>query len=199
MIKIDHLPGSTPIDPDQLERLIPNIATRQEVNEFEATNILSANEWALNSRRLKNSDPFSERYVRRLHEKMFDQTWEWAGEYRKRETWPVGVDPKRIMEELGVLLGNARYWDENNAFDVDEIAVRFHHRMVWIHPFVDGNGRHARLLADVVAVKLGRERFSWGAKTFTQIALLRTELIRCLRIADANNDDIKPLMKFARS
>jgi Fic-DOC domain mobile mystery protein B len=199
MIKIDHLTGSTPIDPDQLDGLIPNIATQQELNEFEATNILSADEWALNSRRLKNSDPFSEEYVRKLHEKMFDQTWEWAGEYRKKETLPVGVDPNRIVEELGALLGNARYWNENKTFDVDETAVRFHHRMVWIHPFANGNGRHARLLADVVAVKLGRERFSWGAKTFTQIEPLRNELIRCLRVADANNDDIKPLVKFARS
>jgi Fic-DOC domain mobile mystery protein B len=97
----------------------------------------------------------SDDYLRKLHAKMFDQTWKWAGDYRRSEK-NLGVPVHEIRERLVALFADARYWIENNTYSPDEIAVRFHHRLVLIHPFPNGNGRRARLIADVVAMKLGR-------------------------------------------
>lgn len=111
----------------------------------------------------------------------------------------MGLSFHQIMNGIAALLGDTHYWLENKTFDIDEIAIRYHHRLVWIHPFPNGNGRHARLLADVIAVKNGRERFSWGMKELKDLGPARAEYIRYLKTADANNDDIRDLMGFARS
>ena len=129
---------------------------------------------------------------------MFDQTWTWAGKYRTTNK-NLGVLFHQIMNEIAAILGNCHYWIEHETFDPDEIAIRFHHRLVWIHPFPNGNGRHARLLADVIAVKNSRERFTWGSATLEAAGSGRAEYIRCLQAADVNNDDIQGLLKFARS
>jgi Fic-DOC domain mobile mystery protein B len=190
--------GNTPLDADELMQLIPSLATKEELNEWERKNILEAAKWALNSRVLKRADPFVEPYLRELHRRMFDQTWRWAGKYR-RSNKNLGVPFHQILNHLAALLGDAQYWMEHGTFDLDEIAVRFHHRLVWIHPFSNGNGRHARLLADVIVRKHGREEFSWGAWELVEAGPARVEYIRCLKTADANNDDIQGLLKFARS
>ena len=190
--------GTTPLDADEQAQLIPSFATRSELNAFERMNILDANAWALGPRVLKRSDPFIESYIRQLHKRMFDQTWKWAGKYRTTNK-NLGVPFHRILNDLAVVLGNTHYWMEHRTFDLDEIAIRYHHGLVSIHPFPNGNGRHARLLADVVVMKYGRERFSWGSKQFVDVAAARAEYIRCLKAADANNEDIQGLLRFARS
>jgi Fic-DOC domain mobile mystery protein B len=101
--------------------------------------------------------------------------------------------------QIPALLGDVRYWIDNKTFDPDEIAIRAHHRMVWVHPFRNGNGRHARLFADVLAVKSGRGRFTWGLVALGAQGSGREEYIRCLKIADADNDDVQKLLRFARS
>ena len=191
-------PGNTPLDAEEVVQLIPSLATQQELNEWERQNILEARKWALSARVLKRADPFREPYLRELHRRMFDQTWGWAGRYR-RSNKNLGVPFHQIMNHLAALLGDAQYWMERQTFITDEIAVRFHHRLVWIHPFPNGNGRHARLLADVIAVKHGREEFTWGAKALVDAGPARAEYIRCLKAADAKNEDIQGLLKFARS
>jgi Fic-DOC domain mobile mystery protein B len=195
---LHHAPGNTPLTPDELAGLRPSLTTRGELDQFERANILEANRWAFNPRVLKREDPFIEPYLRRLHRRMFDQTWTWAGRYRKTNK-NLGLPFHQIMNGIAALLGDIHYWLENETFEIDEIAIRYHHRLVQIHPFPNGNGRHARLLADVIAVKKGREGFTWGQRELIETGPARAEYIRCLNVADANNDDIQGLLRFARS
>lgn len=190
--------GNTLLDPDDLAQLIPSLATKQELNEWERKNILEATEWALNPRVLRRRDPLVEPYIRELHKRMFDQTWKWAGKYRRSDK-NLGVPFHQILNHLALVLADAQFWMEQKTFDVDEIAIRFHHRLVSIHPFPNGNGRHARLLADVIVAKEGREPFSWGSKELIAVGPARAEYIRCLKAADADREDIIGLLKFARS
>ncbi len=176
--------GSTPLTPEELSDLIPNLAAREELNEWERENILRARRWALGRRNFKRSDPISDEYIRKLHDKMFDQTWKWAGCYRKTEK-TIGVPVQQMREMLVTLLGDARYWIKNETYPADEIAVRFHHRLVLIHLFPNGNGRHARLIADVVAVKLGRPVFAWGGLSLIKPGEAREQYLRALGTADA--------------
>lgn len=129
---------------------------------------------------------------------MFDQTWKWAGTYRKGNK-NLGVPFHQIMNHIAGSLADAQYWFEKGTFSTDEIAIRLHHRLVWIHPFPNGNGRHARLLADMIAVKHGREPFTWGARESVHVGPARAEYIRCLKAADADREDIQGLLRFARS
>src|SRR5579863_6186932 len=137
---MNDAPGNTPLDADELGQLIPSLATQEELNEWERRNILEAYEWAMNPRVLKREDPLVERYLRELHRRMFAETWRWAGNYRKSNK-NLGVPFRQILNHLAALLADAQYWMERGTFDLDEIAVRVHHRLVWIHPFTKGNGR----------------------------------------------------------
>ena len=155
--------GNTPIRQEDAEQLIPRISTMGELNEYEALNILEAREWAFNGRIMTSTDPLEESYVRTLHSKMFDQVWKWAGTYRKHEV-SIGCDPAEIVQRIPQLLANTKYWLEHKTFPIDECLVRFHHQLVSeIHPFANGNGRHARMITDVIAAKHGQAEFSWGA------------------------------------
>jgi len=131
--------GNTPLSPEELAELIPNLATKEELNEWERQNILSARLWALRDRSTA-SDIVEDEYVRKLHKKMFDQTWKWAGRYRKTDK-NIGVPFPEIPERLATLFGDVRYWIDHATYSLDEIAVRYHHRLVLIHPFPNGNGR----------------------------------------------------------
>jgi Fic-DOC domain mobile mystery protein B len=196
MTRFPEPEDGTPLSTGEQEGLIPNLATRQELNEWERANILLGLEWAFNQRGWRRLDPLSETFVRELHRRMFDQTWRWAGTYRASEK-NLGVPHFQVREAVAVLLGDARFWIEHQTYPPDEIAVRLHHRMVVIHPFANGNGRHARLLADVLARKLGRPEFSWGAASTVRNEELRRRYIHALRMADKN--EIGPLLEFARS
>jgi Fic-DOC domain mobile mystery protein B len=187
--------GNTPLSPEELADLIPNLATKEELNEWERENILLAREWAITDR----TSPVgmaSDEYVRKLHGKMFDQTWKWAGEYRHTEK-NIGVSVHEIRDRLMGLLGDVRYWIENNTYSPDEVAVRFHHRLVFVHPFPNGNGRHARLVADVLAMKLGRPAFTWGSANLIKEGEARTRYLEAIRAADDGN--VQLLLNFARS
>ncbi len=188
--------GNTPLSPEEQDDLIPDLTTKEELNEWERENILEAYTWALDPRNLKRHDPFAEAYVRELHLRMFDQTWKWAGTYRTTEK-NIGIPYYQIREALAALLGDTRYWMEHRTFEPDELAVRFHHRLVWIHPFANGNGRHARLMADVLAQRQGRPVFTWGGADIVRAGDFRRSYIEALRAADKN--DIQPLLVFARS
>lgn len=187
--------GNTPLSADEFANLIPNLATKEELNEWERENILRAREWAVGDRTAAVDMP-SDDYVRKLHAKMFDQTWKWAGEYRRTEK-NLGFPVDEIRERLMALFGDARYWMENNTYSPDDIAVRFHHRLVLIHPFPNGNGRHARLIADIIAMKLGRPAFTWGSANLVKEGEARTKYLEAIRVAD--DADIQPLLNFARS
>ncbi len=186
--------GATPLTPEERRDLIPtHIAYRRELNEAEQENIARAQEWALSRRR---RDLLSEKFIRDLHKKMLGDVWRWAGKFR---TSPrnIGMDYWLIPVELRHLLGDCKAWIEFGTYPADEIAVRFHHRLVLIHPFPNGNGRHARLLADLLVMQLGRERFSWGRESLRNPGVVRARYIEALRAAD--NHDIACLLTFARA
>jgi len=191
--------GNTPIRPEEAEQLIPRISTIKELNEYEALNILVAQKWAFSTRILNSLNPLEEPFVRTLHAKMFDQVWKWAGIYRTHEV-SIGCDPQEIIQRIPQLLGNTAYWLENHTFPTDECLIRFHHRLVSIHPFPNGNGRHARLITDVAAVRFGRPEFTWGAgQDLVAEGDARTRYLAGLRALDSNENDAKPLLDFARS
>jgi Fic-DOC domain mobile mystery protein B len=188
--------GNTPLSPEEQGDLIPDLTTKEELNEWERQNILEAYGWALDFRNLNRENPFTEVYVRELHLRTFDQTWKWAGTYRSTEK-NIGILHYQIRVALAALLRDARYWVEHQTFEADEIAVRFHHRLVSIHPFANGNGRHGRLMADVAVRRQGRAVFTWGGADIVRAGDFRRTYIDALRAADRN--DIRPLLVFARS
>jgi Fic-DOC domain mobile mystery protein B len=192
--------GNTPIRPGEAEQLIPRISTMAELNEYETLNILQAREWAFASRTIKSTNPLEEPFVRALHTKMFDQVWKWAGTYRKHEL-NIGCDPREIIQRIPQLLSNTQYWLDHTMFPVDECLIRFHHQLVSkIHPFPNGNGRHARMMTDVIAVKFGRPEFTWGAaENLVAETTARAGYLAALRTLDANDNDVRPLLDFARS
>lgn len=189
-----------PIRPEEAEQLIPRISTMGELNEYEALNILRAKEWAFDARTMKSKNPLDETYVRELHVKMFGEVWKWAGTYREHEL-NIGCDPREIIQRLAQLLANTQHWLDKNTFPVDESLVRFHHQLVSkIHPFANGNGRHARMITDVLAVKQGRPEFSWGSgQDLVREGNPRTQYLTALRALDDNDNDVKSLVAFART
>ena len=185
--------ANTPLDPDERDQLIPSyITNRDELNEAEQVNIGKALRWADGRKR----DVLDDRFVRELHRRMFGDVWRWAGEYRLTAR-NIGVEAHRIATDIRQAGENARCWIANATFSPDEIAVRFSHRIVAIHPFANGNGRLSRLIGDLLAHQLGRAPFSWGAESLVLAGETRANYIRALRAADQN--DVEELLKFARS
>ena len=185
---------ATPLGPEERDGLLQTwITYRSELNEAEQTNIAAGAAWAYRQRR---RDILAEEFIKPLHAKMFGDVWAWAGDFRRTER-NIGIDPARIPVELRMVLDDARYWVENETYPPDEIAVRLHHRLVAIHPFPNGNGRTTRLLADLLAVRLKQEPFTWGRVSLTDVSETRARYIAALRAAD--DHDITPLIEFARS
>ncbi len=192
----DDLPnGATPLDADELHGLIPtHLVSRNQLNEWEERNIQAALSWIERQRRLR---PLEEAWLRRLHREMFAQTWRWAGHYRSSDK-SIGADWRQIRMQLPALLADIAYQVEHRVEPVDQIAVRFHHRLVSIHPFPNGNGRHSRLIADVLIEQLGAPRFSWGgSSSLVDASALRQQYIAALQQADRG--DISALLAFARA
>jgi Fic-DOC domain mobile mystery protein B len=198
---MNAIPGATLISLEDTDALIPDLATQQQLNEWEQQNIAEAQDWAFNARVLKRSDPLDEVYLRQLHRRMFGRTWRWAGTYRRRDGINIGCPFVEIYQRVPTLLGDVRYWIENQTFDIDEIAVRFHHRLVWqIHAFPNGNGRHARMMADVLVAKHGRPVFTWGpvGGDLVNEGDVRRAYLEALRALDADDRNVKSLLEFAR-
>lgn len=189
--------GQTPIDEEEKEALlIESISTRSELDEFEQFNIQKATEWVLTSR-FNYTQILQIDFIKTLHLKMFDEVWKWAGQFRKSNK-NLGVDKSVIQTNLQVLLDDCTFWIENKVYTVDEIAIRFKHRMVSIHPFPNGNGRHSRLCADLlISHVFDKALFSWGHSSQLDAKAVRSKYISALQQADAGN--ILPLIEFARS
>lgn len=184
---------ATPLTPEERADLIPaHIAYRAELNAAEQENIARGQDWALARKR----DLLSETFIQHLHRRMFGDVWRWAGKFRTTER-NLGIPHFEIPMAVRELLQDAKTWVEHKTYPADEIAVRFHHRLVTIHPFPNGNGRHSRLMADLLVISLGGERFSWGRTNLQQAGEVRQQYIAALRAAD--NHDYGPLLRFARS
>jgi len=189
----DEPEHATPLTPEEMRDLIPAyIAYRSELNEAEQENIERALAWVAGRKR----DLLSEKFIRDLHRRMLGDVWKWAGKFRASER-NLGIPFYEIPVAVRQLLNDAQAWIEYNAYAPDEIAVRFHHKLVQIHPFANGNGRHARLMADLLIVRLSREQFSWGRESLRDAGAMRKRYIGALQTAD--NHDIRPLLAFARS
>ncbi|MDZ4730353.1 MAG: mobile mystery protein B [Xanthomonadales bacterium] len=185
--------GGTALTAEKREGLIPSYITlRSELNEAEQASILEAEEWAF----ARKHDPLVEKILDTLHKRMFGNVWKWAGTHRTTGK-NIGVDAYRIATDLRQLLDDCRYWIENGTYEPDEIAARFHHRLVSIHCYPNGNGRHARLATDLLLKVMGRERFSWGARNRVDIKEIRKRYVTALQAADGHN--IGPLLDFVRS
>ena len=186
--------SATPLTPGEMRDLIlAHIAYRRELNEAAQGNIARAEEWALSRCR---RDLLGEKFIEDLHKHMFGDVWRWAGKFRTSQR-NIGIDYWLIPMELRQLLDDSRAWIEFGTYPADEIAVRFHHRLVRIHPFPNGNGRHARLMADLLVMRLGRERFSWGRESLRDRGSARTRYLEALHAAD--NHDIALLLAFSRA
>ena len=194
-LELDYTNGQTPLDEDEKDGLlIPTITNRGELDEFEQLGVEKANEWLL-SRKFSVNKILTENFVKDLHKRMFKDIWKWAGEFRKSNK-NIGVDKFIIGMELKNLLDDCNYWIENKVFSEDEIAVRLSHRMVLIHPFANGNGRHSRLMADILITKgFGKPYFTWGSVNLTKEGEARKKYLEALRAADQN--DYKSLIEFA--
>lgn len=185
--------GATPLTPEEREGLIPaQVTLRRELNELEQENILEASLWVTR----RSRDPVSETFARNLHRRMFGQVWRWAGSNRASNK-NIGCDWWEINLQLRGVLEDARTWIEFSSYPADEIAVRFHHRLVAIHPFANGNGRWSRLMGDTLARRLGKPAFSWGNSSLLDDDATRRAYIDALRVADRH--DIGPLLSFART
>jgi len=188
---------ATPLAPAERGGLRQSwITYRRDLNEAEQANIVKGAAWARRRRSAAAADLLDARFVLELHKRMLGEVWSWAGSYRRSER-NLGIEAYRIGVEMRALLDDARYWVERGTYPPDEIAVRLHHRLVAIHPFVNGNGRHARLIADLLVEKLGRPRFTWGGASLADDGELRRRYIAALRAADGL--DIGALLFFARS
>jgi len=189
----DEAEHVTPLTPDEREGLIPShITLRSELNELEQQNILEADAWAS----LRRRDPVNEPFGRSLHRRMFRRVWRWSGTYRTSDK-NLGVGNQLIVPRLYEAMEQTRYWMENKTFAPDEIAVRFHHALVLIHPFPNGNGRWSRLMADILVMQLGEKRFTWGGNALTAADETRGAYIAALQAADKY--DFTSLFAFARS
>ena len=185
--------GATPLDPDEKEGLrFTHITTRGELDQLEQANIVEGLQWL---KKQKHADILSERFVRDLHKRLFGQVWKWAGSFRKTEK-NIGVDPILIAIQLRQLLDDTRYWIEHKTYPPMELAARFHHKLVLIHLFPNGNGRHARIMADAILTKLmDAPAIDWaGGYQLESMNERRDQYIAALRAADKN--DFSKLFKF---
>lgn len=196
-LDLDYLDGQTPLDEDEKDGLlIPAIATRGELDEFEQQNIEQAVAWSL-GRSFKPDTVFTEAFLKSLHKRMYGNVWAWAGEYRNSNK-NIGVDKWQIPTELRQLLDDVKYWVANNTYAPDELTIRFKHRLVSIHCFPNGNGRHSRLMADIVIEKIFKQPiYTWGAADLVKQSDQQGAYLKAIKAADAG--DIQPLINFARS
>ena len=194
-MEFNYPEGATPLDPNEIEGLLlTHITTRTELDRWEQDNINEALAW-LEQRKPK--DILNESFMKQLHKRMFGNVWKWAGDLRKTEK-NLGVPFYQISIEVKKLCDDVEYWIENKTFPDDEIAARFHHRLVFIHLFPNGNGRHARLIADILLENvLAKPPFTWGSGNLAATGLDRKKYIESLVAAD--REDYRLLMGFVRS
>jgi len=196
-LKLQYKDGQTPLDEEEKEGIkIKSITTQGELDEFEQLNIEKAIEWTIHAN-LKAERILTEKFIKYLHKKMYHEVWKWAGEFRKTNK-NIGINWTQIGVELKTLIDDTKYWVENKTFSPEEIAIRFKHSIVAIHCFPNGNGRHSRLMADIIIESIfENEIFSWHKSNMVKANETRKAYIKALREADSGN--IEPLMKFARS
>lgn len=195
-LNLSYSEGQTPLNDEERDGLrILTVTTIDDLNEYEQKNIEGAMLWLV-SKKIKPEVILTEKFLKSLHKKMYNVTWKWAGEFRKTEK-NIGVNYWKISTELKILLDDCLFWIENETYEPDEIAIRFKHRLVSIHCFPNGNGRHSRLIADVIIEKIFQKSlFSWGSNNLSNANPIRIQYIKALKTADLGN--MLPLINFSR-
>ena len=196
-LEINYIDGQTPLSEEEKDGLkIPSITTREELDEFEQLNIEKAIQWTF-GKKIKAEELLSEKFVKDLHKRMYGDVWKWAGSFRNSEK-NLGIKSYLIPVQLKQLIDDTKFWHENNTFPSAEIAIRFKHELVSIHCFPNGNGRHSRMMADLIMEKLYGETFlSWGSSNLVNVTDKRKDYIIALKLADKRQ--IEPLISFAKS
>lgn len=196
--------GATPLTDDDIAGLIPGfLSTREDLNRVEAENIARARIEMMRQRKkfLNRDFLLTDDALKRVHRLMFGDVWKWAGKYRTHMT-NIGVMPEQISFRVRDLLLNTqemiKYIDLDNQESCDALALRFHWDLVRIHPFPNGNGRHARLMADLLAESFGQKAFSWGSEDLVDAGEMRDAYIAALRKADETRGDVSDLLTFSR-
>ena len=192
VIELQYPEGATQIDTDEALELIPSLSTQSELNAFEAQNILDAIFWAKRSRIIKSS-LLDQDTLKRLHKEMFGKTWRWAGSYRTSQK-NIGCEACSISSEMKTFQEDMTAWLAHKSFSPQEVAAKFHHRLVWIHPFANGNGRLARLAADLLSEQQGWATPTWGSSNLIEVNDIRRNYIQSLRAADQH--DFAKLISF---
>lgn len=189
-------PGATPLDPEEIDGLIPSHITRQgELNAWEQLNIAAADAWVFSRRRRQASTILTPDFAEDLHRRMFDRTWVWAGSYR-RTGKNIGVPASQVRVALRDRLLDANQWLVEQVYEPDDMAARLHYQLVLVHPWPNGNGRWSRLMADALLHSLRRPRFSWGLEDLVSPTQARTDYINALKMADRG--DFLPLLALVR-
>ena len=196
-LELDYKDGQTPLDEEEKEGLkIKSITTQGELDAFEQLNIEKALEWTIHTR-LNAEKILTEKFIKSLHKRMYGEVWKWAGEFRKTDK-NIGINWLQIGIELKILIDDTKYWIAQKTYEPEEIAIRFKHRLVAIHCFPNGNGRHSRIMADIIMESVfGNAIFSWQQSNMVKADEKRKEYITALKEAD--NGNIKPLIKFAKN
>lgn len=196
-LDLQYIDGQTPIDDEEKEGLlIETISTKVELDEFEQLNIEQALQWVF-GKKYKQEQIFTNKFICELHKRMYGNVWAWAGTFRKTEK-NIGVKSYQIPMQLKALCDDALFWIENKTYSPEEIAIRFKHRLVSIHCFSNGNGRHSRLMADIIIEKIfGKEPFSWGAANLLNEGDMRKVYLKAIKQADLN--EYQSLLEFAKS
>jgi len=195
MIDFKYPKGATPIDPDEAQGLLlTHITTQAELNRWEQDNIVEALAWI---ERLKPTNILNEHFIKQLHKKMFGNVWRWAGRFRQSDK-NIGVAWHQVPMCLKNMCDDVPVWIQTSQQSHQDVAVRFHHRLVWIHPFPNGNGRHARLMTDIfIKNVLHGTPFTWGNQDLSSPSEKRSRYIKALQDADSGN--YGPLEEFAKS
>jgi len=185
--------GETPIDPSGLKDR--SIKTRSQLHLVEAENIRKAMVKYLAATPSASQSPFTYDWLLKLHGEMFGDVWEWAGVVRTRNL-SLGISWEQIGQQLGGFVLDIQAWDKRENFLLEQ-AVEIHHRMVCIHPFENGNGRWARLLANIWLRQHGKPAIEWPESAVDeQASSIRSEYIAA--IVEADNHHLEPLMKLHR-
>lgn len=128
---------------------------------------------------------------------MFGRVWLWAGIFRLSKKNIGKVDWTQIAIEIKKLIDDCYYWISYKTFTDEEIATRLSHRLVWIHPFPNGNGRHSRLIADLMITRIfNKPYFSWSDKNLKSDKEGRDEYLAALHEAD--NGNFERLIRFVK-
>lgn len=194
---LDYVDGQTPLSEEEKNGLlIKTITTHGELDEQEQLNIEQAIEWTIKTK-FKKDRIFSEKFIKDLHKRMFGNVWSWAGKFRTSEK-NIGIKWVMIGVELKKLFDDTKYWIENKTYSNEEIAIRFKHRLVNIHCFPNGNGRHSRIMADIIMESIfGNKPFSWNQSNMVKADQIRKNYINAIREGDKGN--IQPLIDFAKN